>query len=182
MTTFDIAVGHVFKAEGGLVDHPSDPGGLTNMGISLRAYPHLGADGIRNMTTTRARAIYRADYWQPLDADHLDPRLAVMAFDAAVNHGLSRAKRWLTDYPTIHEFTAHRLRFYARLSTFTSFGRGWMNRMASVIELLATLPNPLLPVATLHVTGRDGLVRIIPLDPDAPARVVGLKLFANEAV
>jgi len=41
--------------------------------------------------------------------------------------------------------------------------------------------NPMLNVATLHITGRDGLVRIIPLDPDAPARVVGLKLFANEA-
>ncbi|HHV62978.1 MAG TPA: hypothetical protein GXX51_10120 [Firmicutes bacterium] len=46
--------------EGGLPEDPRDPGGITKFGISLRSYPSLGADGIRNLTHDQAIAIYRA--------------------------------------------------------------------------------------------------------------------------
>lgn len=49
----------IIEREGGLVDHKSDPGGLTKYGISQRAYPHLD---IRNLTRSEAVHIYLRDY------------------------------------------------------------------------------------------------------------------------
>lgn len=174
---FEHAVEHVLAVEGGWVHDSRDPGGETNHGISKRAYPHLD---IQALTRDDAAGIYHRDYWQPLGAGRLEPRLALLAFDAAVNHGLARAQRWLRDHPTFGRFLAHRLRFYARLSTFSAFGRGWVNRMAAVIDAAASLPAPLLPVSELHVRRYGGDWQRFPLDPVAPARVVGSKLYANE--
>jgi lysozyme family protein len=79
--------------EGGLVDHPRDPGGLTKYGISQRAYPHLD---IRALTPAQAKAIYRSDYWEKPGFGAIpDPRLAEQVFDMGVNAGLGRAFRLL---------------------------------------------------------------------------------------
>jgi lysozyme family protein len=149
MTLFDAAVTNVLQSEGGLVDHPRDPGGLTNMGISLRAYPHLGPDGIRNLTREEAIEIYRQNYWAKVP-DALPDGLRWMVFDAAVNHGASRALTWLKTHPTLEAFTAVRLRFYASLSTWDAFGKGWARRVAHVLEGIrewqaATEPAPSAP-------------------------------------
>ena len=64
MADFEIAVRKLLKHEGGLVDDPRDPGGLTNKGIALNAHPELTADEIRNLTDDQAAEIYRAKYWQ----------------------------------------------------------------------------------------------------------------------
>ena len=32
---FEACLAHVLQSEGGYVDHPSDPGGATNMGITI---------------------------------------------------------------------------------------------------------------------------------------------------
>lgn len=179
MTAFDRAVAHVLEIEGGLVDHPDDPGGLTNMGISLRAYPHLGRDGIRNLTRAQAIDIYHRDFWRPIAQRVDDDRLRFCAFDAAVNHGLSRSLRWLRDHPSVHAFTAYRLRFYARLTTFTTFGRGWVNRMAAVAAVLADLPNPIIDAERLFIRQADGTFDLVQLDAERPARLVGDKLYVN---
>lgn len=179
MTAFDRAVEHVLEVEGGLVEHPEDPGGLTNMGISLAAFPSLGRDGILNLTPEEARALYLEHYWAPIAARAEDDRLRFAVFDAAVNHGPDRALRWLRDNPTLLTFTAYRLRFYARLTTFTTFGRGWINRMAKVTNVLADLPNPLLPVERLFIRQADGTFDSYQLDPERPARIVGDKIYAN---
>lgn len=173
------AIDHVLRVEGGLVDHPEDPGGITNYGISLRAYPQLGVSGIRYLQRHQAVDIYHRDYWLPVAAVVTDDRLRVMVFDAAVNHGLARALRWYRDHPSLPSYTAYRLRFYTRLQTFTAFGRGWTNRMASVMEAIAQMPNPLLDVATLHLIWPGGSEVVYPLDDARPARVVGRKLYAN---
>jgi len=49
----------ILEREGGLVQHPQDPGGLTKYGISQRAYPTLD---IRNLTKAEAITIYLRDY------------------------------------------------------------------------------------------------------------------------
>lgn len=84
---FQAALAVVLRHEGGLVDDPADPGGLTNFGISLAAFPELGADGIRALTAERAGEIYREHYWAPFRWRELPAPLAVKAFDAAVNMG-----------------------------------------------------------------------------------------------
>ena len=52
---FEVAVDFILSVEGGLVDDPTDPGGLTKFGISQRAYPKLN---IRDLTADTAKALY----------------------------------------------------------------------------------------------------------------------------
>lgn len=134
---FQAAVANVLEVEGGLVSHPHDPGGITNFGISLRAFPHLGRDGIKRMTRTQAAGIYRTAYWNRIPAT-LPDGLRWMAFDAAVNHGVGRALEWLREHQDLAAFTARRLRFYTALSAWPTFGKGWTRRMAHVLEGIAT--------------------------------------------
>jgi len=84
MADFQPAVDLVLKHEGGLADNPSDPGGLTNFGISKRAYPNVD---IKALTREGAEAIYQRDYWAPFMEQEPDQRLANCALDAAVNMG-----------------------------------------------------------------------------------------------
>ena len=189
MSGFEVAVDHVLQVEGGYSDHPDDPGNWstgrvgegrlngTKFGISAATYPFLD---IRSLTRAQAKRIYEREYWDAIGADQLEPRLGFLAFDAAVNHGVARAKRWLKDHPTFHSFLAHRLRFYAKLSTFTTFGRGWTNRMASVIDAIGNMPNPIIPARTLHVRLSDNAWMFYELDHENPARLVGTKLYANQ--
>lgn len=86
------AIDFVLSYEGGLVDNPADPGGLTNFGISSRSYPTVD---IRNLTRSDAEAIYRRDYWDAIHGDELPGPLAIAVFDSAVNQGAGTAKRML---------------------------------------------------------------------------------------
>ena len=133
---FDFAFDFLIGAEGGYVDHPADPGGATKYGISQRAYPN---EDIANLTLDRAKELYRRDYWQAIGADTLPPELALVAFDAAVNNGVGRAKGWLllakqqtSRSAQVAEFMAQRLKFMAGLSTWSVFGMGWSRRLATV--------------------------------------------------
>lgn len=91
----DAAWAWILRAEGGEVDDPDDRGGYTRYGISQRAYPN---EDIASLTKARARQLYCQDYWQRAGCDRLDDaRLAVVHFDAAVNHGVGRAIRLLQE-------------------------------------------------------------------------------------
>lgn len=93
MTHFDEALRRTLKNEGGLVDDPHDPGGLTQYGISQRAYPRID---ISSLTLVDARNIYRRDYWQRAGCDLLqDKEIACKLFDLAVNIGPLRAVKML---------------------------------------------------------------------------------------
>ena len=85
---FDTAFDKLIAHEGGYVDHPSDPGGATNFGISQRSYP---GEDIRNMTLERAKLIYRRDFWGPAGCESVPEAIRVDLFDMAVNSGVSRA-------------------------------------------------------------------------------------------
>lgn len=82
------AVGFVLHHEGGYVNHPADPGGETNFGISKRAYPNVEIAGL---TKEQAQEIYRADYWDRLGLDQLPAMVAIVVMDTAVNMGRRRA-------------------------------------------------------------------------------------------
>jgi len=96
MASFDLAIGAVLAHEGGLVDDPADPGGLTNFGVSLRSYPELGREGVAAMTREQAEGIYRRDFWDPLRLGEVaDQRVAGKVLDMAVNMGRRAAARLL---------------------------------------------------------------------------------------
>ena len=75
-STYSRVMPEVFLHEGGWSDHPSDPGGATNMGITIGVYGEwLGRPAskteLRNMPKSTAEAIYKKRYADPLRYDDL---------------------------------------------------------------------------------------------------------------
>ena len=87
MSNFDKAIPWVLKHEGGYVNHPSDPGGETNYGITKRSYPTLD---IKNITVDQAKYIYKRDYWFK-ELDELPYSISAKLFDMSVNMGKFQA-------------------------------------------------------------------------------------------
>lgn len=82
---FLAAVEVVLRHEGGYVNHPDDPGGETNFGITKRTYPHLD---IKALTKQDAIKIYHQDWWLRYGYDRItDPDVATKTFDLSVNMG-----------------------------------------------------------------------------------------------
>ncbi len=85
---FEQLIDVVLEHEGGLADDPDDPGGITKFGISLRSYPHLGANGIRTLTVEQAKDIYYRDWWKPLRCPEIKhDRIAQKHLDTSINVG-----------------------------------------------------------------------------------------------
>jgi len=101
---FDICLDEVLDQEGGYVDHPSDPGGATNMGITRKTLARwrlvspwwsLPKSAVMELRRTEAAKIYRASYWDRCRAGQFPAGLDLALFDFAVNSGPDRAIRTL---------------------------------------------------------------------------------------
>lgn len=158
MLDFATAIDRVLAHEGGYVNDPNDPGGETQWGISKRSYPQLD---IRALTRDDAKAIYERDFWRPVAAvSTLDGALRFQLLDAAVNHGMGNAVRFLQravgvaddghvgpltraavermDDHDIHlRFLAERFEFWTKLKSFDYYGRGWVRRGAQNLRYVA---------------------------------------------
>lgn len=152
MIDFNKAFERLLGNEGAYVNHPEDPGGETNWGISKRSYPTLD---IKNLTREQAQAIYLRDFWQPLgDAPGA---VKFQAFDFAVNSGIQTAIRKLQAAigvaddghwgpasaaklasmdvnDVLMRYVAQRIRFWTALQSWPTFGKGWANRAAAQLE------------------------------------------------
>jgi len=99
--SFVTCLAFTLREEGGYVDNPADPGGATNMGITLTTYrdwsdnPGLGPSQVQDMTERTVRAIYQSLYWNPLRADALPGGVDLSVFDMGVNAGIWRSARLL---------------------------------------------------------------------------------------
>lgn len=97
---FTSCLAEVLKHEGGFVDHPRDPGGMTNLGVTKATWeawtgqPASEAD-MRALTVGKVTPIYRKNYWDKVRCDDLHPALAMCVFDFAVNAGPARSARYL---------------------------------------------------------------------------------------
>jgi len=94
----------VLAQEGGYSDHPRDPGGATQMGITrrtlaawrrVRPWWKLPKAAVRTLGRAEAERIYEALYWVPCRAGRMPPGLDLALFDFAVNSGPGRAVRSL---------------------------------------------------------------------------------------
>src|SRR6266436_5220216 len=98
---FDACLAFTLKEEGGYSDDPADPGGATNMGITLPTYrqwadnPNLAPLQVQELSERTARAIYRSLYRNPLRADALPAGVDLSVFDFGVNAGIWRSARLL---------------------------------------------------------------------------------------
>ena len=91
----------VLKHEGGFVDHPEDPGGATNKGITHKTYsdflgrPLEDVSELKNIPDEHVQKIYKDGYWDRVKADQLSSGVDFCIFDWAVNSGPGRAAKAL---------------------------------------------------------------------------------------
>ena len=105
----------VIAVEGGYVDHPSDPGGATNYGITQAVARANGYQGhMRDLPRSTAFQIYWTRYVVGPNFDdvaEIDAQVAEELIDTGVNVGQSRAAKW----------------FQEALNAFNSRGRSYPN-------------------------------------------------------
>lgn len=158
--TFGQALSLVLKHEGAYVDHPRDPGGATNLGVTIGTLSSwLGRKAtkaeVRALKSATVAPIYEKNYWKAARCDELPAGVDYAVFDFAVNSGVSRSIMALqravgvaddgkigpitlkvvrnTDPAVlIKRLCTDRLSFLTRLSTWKTFGKGWLNRVQGV--------------------------------------------------
>src|SRR6478736_3896432 len=160
-STYDVCLPLLLAHEGGYSNHPSDPGGPTNFGITIGDYrKYVKADAtaadVRAMRLDDAKAIYREKYWNAQRCDELPAGVDYAVFDYGVNSGIGRSGKVLRRVvglpDTTHVVTDEvlravarrdpkalasaindeRLAFLKRLNAWPVFGTGWGARVAGV--------------------------------------------------
>jgi lysozyme family protein len=153
----------ILHHEGGYVNHPKDPGGETNLGVTKRVYEEWGGTkDMKDLTVEDVAPIYKKNYWDRVKGDDLPGGLDLCVFDFGVNAGTGRAAKYLQSLvgatadgaigpgtlravalyvesegvaATIDRYQAARQKYYEQLSTFETFGRGWTRRVNETREL-----------------------------------------------
>lgn len=92
---YDAILTKVFELEGGYVNHPSDPGGPTNMGITLDTLAKwrgtkVTANDVRKLTFREAANIYQKNYFDAVNAGLMPAAVACHVFNTAVLSGTKR--------------------------------------------------------------------------------------------
>lgn len=160
---FSSALVMLLKHEGGFVNHPKDPGGMTNLGVTKNTWeayvghPVTEAD-MRALTASTVAPMYRRKYWDACQCDDLPEGLDYAVFDFAVNSGPGRAAKTLqtllsvpadgdigpktlaaietTDLNLlVPSYNAARHEFLRSLPTYSVFKRGWDRRIEEVAEV-----------------------------------------------
>ncbi len=95
--SYDESLRRLLLHEGGYTNHPADPGGPTNFGITIYDYrkyvnPNATAADVKVMSIDEAKRIYRAKYWDAQRCDELPAGVDYAVFDYGVNSGIGRAE------------------------------------------------------------------------------------------
>ncbi len=95
---FQKVIPYIFSEEGGYVDNPDDPGGATNMGITIATLSawesrQVSPEDVKEMTQATATQIYQTQFWNKIDGDNLPSGIDYAVFDFAVNSGPGRAAK-----------------------------------------------------------------------------------------
>jgi lysozyme family protein len=159
---FDHCLALLLKHEGNFVNHPQDPGGMTNLGVTARVWEEwvghaVNEKQMRALTPQDVAPLYKRKYWDACHANDLVSGVDYCVFDVAVNSGVGRAIKFLQSvvgatpdggYGSITSalvkkaeedparlielYCAKRLEFLQSLKTFPVFGKGWSRRVAEV--------------------------------------------------
>lgn len=166
--TYPKALAEVLKHEGGYVNHPADPGGATNKGITQATYDgyrrskgFITKKTVKLISDEEVGAIYKSRYWDAVRGDELPAGLDYAVFDYAVNSGPQKAIKSLqkalgltadgklgpatlaasklSPEVTIKKLCASRLAFLKGLKTWPTFGKGWERRVNAVEKTALSL-------------------------------------------
>jgi lysozyme family protein len=151
----------MLKSEGGYVNNPADPGGMTNLGVTKATWENwVGRESdeaeMRGLTPEKVEPLYKKKYWDAVRGDEIENGgVAYLLFDFAVNAGVGRSIKTLQTavgvtpdggfgpmtmaavqaidpVELIEKFSQAKEDFYRSLGTFATFGKGWLNRVADV--------------------------------------------------
>jgi lysozyme family protein len=161
-SNFETCLALMLAHEGGFVNHPQDPGGMTNLGVTKRVWEEwVGHDvdekQMRALTPETVAPLYKRKYWDACRADDLVAGVDYVVFDVAVNSGPGRAVKFLQSCVgvtadggfgsatlaavkeaekdparLVELYCAKRLEFLQSLKTFETFGKGWSRRVQEV--------------------------------------------------
>lgn len=162
-SNFKNALKLILKHEGGFVNHPKDPGGATNKGITIETYRvHYGRDktvqDLKDIPQDHLESIYKEGYWDKAKCNELPSGVDIIVFDMAVNAGVKRAAIILQravgveddgaigpltleavakndPVRIIKNYTEQRMKFYRSLKHWDTFGKGWSIRAYSTEEV-----------------------------------------------
>lgn len=164
---YDKCLEAILHHEGGYVNHPKDPGGETNLGVTKRVYEEFGGTkDMKDLTVEDVAPIYKKGYWDKMKGDDLPGGLDLCVFDFGVNAGPGRSAKYLQTMigtvadggigpntlkavnayvgehgidKAIENFQEARQGYYEKLSTFATFGRGWTRRVEETTALAKTI-------------------------------------------
>jgi lysozyme family protein len=145
----------VLKSEGGWVNHPSDPGGETNLGVTKRVWEeYVGhpVESLKNLTKEDVAPLYEQKYWRPCYGEVLPRGLDFVVFSMGINAGTGRSIKLLqlsigcvpdgvigpttrglisnsNSATLIAKFSESRREYYRSLKNFPIFGKGWLSRV-----------------------------------------------------
>jgi lysozyme family protein len=164
---FDAALKAILHHEGGYVNHPADPGGMTNLGVTKRVWEEwvgheVDEKTMRSLTPELVGPMYKVKYWDKIKGDDLPAGVDYCVFDAAVNSGSGRAAKWLQacvgvepdggigpktlaavaafdPKELVEDYAKRRLSFLMDLKTWDTFGKGWGRRVAEVQTSASTM-------------------------------------------
>lgn len=150
----------VLKHEGGFVNDPRDPGGMTNLGVTKKVWEGFVGRTVdeaemRALTPDLVKPLYKKNYWDKIKGDQLPSGVDYASYDLAVNSGTSRAAKYLQQIAgvpadgiigpksleailscdpqeTVDALCDMRLDFLQRLPTWGAFGKGWGRRVEEV--------------------------------------------------
>lgn len=157
---FDSALEAVLHHEGGYVNHPSDPGGMTNLGVTKRVWEEwvkrpVDEAEMRSLTPEMVAPLYKQRYWDRVRGDDLPAGVDYCVFDCGINSGPGRAVKFLQQVvgadddgvigpgtlkavaampadEIVSKYQAKRLEFLQALPTWDTFGKGWGRRVTEV--------------------------------------------------
>ena len=92
---FNKCINVILINEGGYSNHPSDPGGATNMGVTQNVYNNyrtksgLGIQSVKLISDDEVYEIYFSLYWIPMKLEQINNKdLVLQVFDMGVNSGI----------------------------------------------------------------------------------------------
>ena len=160
LSNFPASLALILQAEGGFVNHPRDPGGMTNLGVTKKVWEAwvkhpVDEAEMRALTPEMVGPLYKTNYWDACHCSDLPRGADYAVFDAAVNMGSGRAAKLLQaalgvtadgsigratiaaataadPVELLEAFSLGKEAFYQSLPTFGVFGKGWLNRVAHV--------------------------------------------------
>ena len=164
---FEKSLDFLLESEGGFVNNPKDPGGMTNLGVTAATWAQYKGRAttekeMRNLKKSDVTPLYEKKYWDACKCDDLPSGIDYLVFDFAVNAGPGRAIKTLQKAIGVPEdgaigpvtlqnidvmekselitrFSEAKKEFYESLPTFPTFGKGWLARINTVRGNASTL-------------------------------------------